>query len=65
MKDDTFDVEGHMEELRRKALDALGRYKFWMFGYYASQWVKINKVLGLKLRNPFIEFVKLAKKTKP
>jgi hypothetical protein len=46
-----------------KALDALGRYKFEMFGYHASAWVKYNQLMPkrYKLGNPFREFVKLAR----
>ena len=47
-----------------KALDSLGRYKFEMFGYWASSWVKYNALLSTvdKQGNPFKDFVKLARK---
>ena len=46
-----------------KALDSLGRYKFEMFGYWASSWVKYNALLSTVDRqgNPFIKLVKLAR----
>ena len=51
-------------DARFKAIDSLGRYKFEMFGYHASAWVKYNKLLpkNLKLPNPFKEFVDLARR---
>lgn len=46
-----------------KALDSLGRYKFEMFGYHASAWVKYNQLMPKQYKqgNPFQEFVKLAR----
>ena len=46
-----------------KALDSLGRYKFEMFGYHASAWVKYNKLMPKQYKqgNPFKAFVKLAR----
>lgn len=50
-----------MEEAERKALDALGRYKFQMFGYWAEIWVHLNKLSGLRKPNPFNVLVKAAR----
>ena len=47
-----------------KAIDALSRYKFEMFGYWAGIWVHLNRVSGLKRRNPFGFAVKAAKAEK-
>jgi hypothetical protein len=47
-----------------KAIDSLGRYKFEMFGYWASAWVKYNQLLkgtGHGQPNPFRQFVHLAR----
>lgn len=46
-----------------KAVDSLARYKFEMFGYWASAWVKYNQLLpvGHKRGNPFIGLVKHAR----
>lgn len=46
-----------------KAIDALGRYKFEMFGYHASAWVKYNQLMPKQYKqgNPFKAFVKLAR----
>ncbi len=47
-----------------KAIDSLGRYKFEMFGYWASAWVKYNQLLkgtGYGQPNPFRQFVHLAR----
>ncbi len=45
-----------------KAIDSLARYKFEMFGYHASAWVKYNQLLpkDQKDANPFSDLVKLA-----
>lgn len=58
----------HNERLdaERKAWEAMAKYKFWMFGYWAGAWVKYNRILGQidktqKLPNPFIALVKLAR----
>lgn len=50
-------------EAEAKAIDSLGRYKFEMFGYWASAWVKYNQLLpkGLKKGNPFSDLVKLSR----
>ena len=49
------------EEARRKAIDALSRYKFYMFGYWAAVWVTLNKLDPRPLPSPFTDLVKLAK----
>ena len=46
-----------MDEAEHKALDALARYKFQMFGYWAAIWVHLNRISGLKKPNPFKELV--------
>ncbi len=46
-----------------KALDSLARYKFEMFGYWASAFVKYNQLLPgeMKVANPFKDLVKVAR----
>jgi len=53
-------------EAKVKAWDALGRYKFEMFGYWASSWVKYNQALprGLRVGNPFKRAVELARESR-
>lgn len=51
------------DEARDKAIDALGRYKFAMFGYWAGVWVHLNRIIGDRQPNPFAEIVKAARKT--
>jgi hypothetical protein len=41
----------------RKAIDALGRYKFQMFGYWAGVWVHLNRIIGDGHPNPFKHLV--------
>lgn len=50
-----------MEEAERKAWDSLARYKFFMFGYHAADWVKINRRLGGERWNPFRVLVEEAR----
>jgi len=49
------------QEARRKAFDSLARYKFMMFGYHASVWVKLNNLDTHKEPNPFAPLVNLAR----
>ena len=46
-----------------KAIAALARYKFWMFGYWAAQWVTLNRLSSRPLlTNPFAALVQSARK---
>lgn len=49
------------DEAERKAWDALSRYKFWMFGYWAAIWVHLNRVGKFGGRSPFAELVLTAR----
>jgi len=51
----------HIAEAEAKAIDALSRYKFAMFGYWAGIWVHLNKIEGNKRPSPFRDFVHLAR----
>jgi hypothetical protein len=42
-----------MEDAERKAWDSLARYKFWMFGYHAAFWVKLNRLGEFNRPNPW------------
>jgi hypothetical protein len=46
----------------KKAWDALSRYKFQMFGYWAAIWVHLNRISKAKRPNPWIELVKHSRK---
>lgn len=50
-----------MDEAEKKAIDALGRYKFWTFAYNAAWWVKLNRLAGAKRPSPFKKIVMLAR----
>ena len=54
-------IDALMDEAEHKAIEALGRYKFQMFGYWAAIWVHWNHVRPTRRPNPFGEFVKLAR----
>lgn len=56
-------MENLLLEAEQKAWDSLARYKFQMFGYWASIWVHINRVGGFNRPNPFKELVALARKS--
>lgn len=63
-KSETFaNVMRARDEAYNKAIDSLSRYKFEMFGYWASGWVKYNQLLPkeYKQSNPFRDFINLAK----
>jgi hypothetical protein len=55
-----------MDESEKKAIDALSRYKFWMFGYHAAAWIKYNQLLpkGMQKKNPFRPLVQEATRMK-
>jgi len=51
-----------LDEAERKAWDALSRYKFQMFGYWAAVWVHLNRISGAKRPNPWHALVKIARR---
>jgi len=51
-----------LDEAEYRAIDALARYKFAMFGYWAGIWVHLNRVSGQKRSNPFKLLVQAARK---
>ena len=54
-------LEADLAAAERKAWESLARYKFWMFGYHAADWVKISRRLGGKRPNPFKALVQAAR----
>lgn len=56
-------LEAELEEAQRKATDALGRYKFAMFGYWAGIWVHLNRIGGFKRPNPWKNLVLTARRS--
>lgn len=54
-------LNAEMREAEEKALDALARYKFTMFGYWAGIWVHLNRISGAKRPNPFKSVVHAAR----
>ena len=56
-----------MDEVAERAIKDLAKYKFWMFDYWASKWVTLNRlakdmgVLQKSRPSPFSEFVNLAR----
>ncbi|MCL0035879.1 hypothetical protein M1N92_00895 [Dehalococcoidia bacterium] len=60
----SINLEDKLNEAERKAHDALSRYKFIMFGYWASIWTHLNDVGEFKRPNPFRGYVALARQLK-
>jgi len=54
-------IKKMLDEELVKALKALAGYKFYMAGYHAASWVKLNKLLDNPLHNPFREYVEIAR----
>ncbi len=55
-------MEEAIIEAENKAWEALARYKFLMFGYWAAIWVHLNKISGKKRPNPWKSLVVFARK---
>ena len=55
-------LNDELNDAAAKAWDALSRYKFQMFGYWAGIWVHLNKIEGKKRPNPFRSAVLVAKR---
>lgn len=51
-----------LDVAEQKAWDALARYKFQMFGYWAAIWVHLNRIGGFKRPNPWASLVMTARK---
>lgn len=65
MANDTGELIRLLKELdvaEEKAWDALSRYKFQMFGYWAAIWVHLNRISKAKRSNPWGALVKEARK---
>jgi len=54
-------LTAELDEAEKKAWDALGRYKFQKFGYWAAIWVHLNRVGDFKRPNPFRNLVQMAR----
>lgn len=61
MSPEAVNLEIGLSEAEAKAWDALARYKFVMFGYWAAIWVHLNHVGRFKRPNPFRGLVALAR----
>jgi len=56
-------LQAELDEAEAKAWDALGRYKFQMFGYWAAIWVHLNRISGAGRPNPWTVLVSSARRT--
>lgn len=57
----TYALRKDLADAEAKAWDALCRYKFMMFGYWAAVWVHLNRVGGFKEANPWKRLVQDAR----
>lgn len=55
------ELQVYLDDAERKAWDALSRYKFQMFGYWASVWVHLNRVSQAGRPNPWRGLVQAAR----
>jgi hypothetical protein len=55
------EIAYELDLAEEKAWDALARYKFVMFGYWAGVWVHLNHVADKKRPNPFTSLVKASR----
>jgi hypothetical protein len=51
------ELRRELDIAEQKAWDALGRYKFQMFGYWAAIWVHLNRIGNFKRPNPWKKLV--------
>jgi hypothetical protein len=61
MADLTSRLEADLADAERKAWDALARNKFWMFGYWAADVVKLSRRLGKDRSRKFPELADVAR----
>lgn len=54
-------IERERDEAGIKAIDALARYKFMMFGYWAAVWVHLNRLCPSRSPSPFKTIVQAAR----
>lgn len=57
-------LDEELREAEHKAIDALARYKFFMFGYWAAIWVHLNRISGGNRPSPFKRLVATAREIK-
>lgn len=55
-------LQADLADAERKAWDSLARWKLWMFGYHASDVIKIKRRLGRSREPYFKELVEVARK---
>ncbi len=61
LRDGNASLKQKLDLAEVRAWDALGGYKFMMFGYWAAIWVHLNRIGGFSKANPWRELVYLAR----
>jgi hypothetical protein len=59
------ELAAELDVAEAKAWDALGKYKFQMFGYWAAIWVHLNRIGHFKRPNPWKTLVLAARQHAP
>lgn len=59
------ELQRELDVAQAKAWDALARYKFQMFGYWAAIWVHLNRIGGFNRPNPWSALVGVARVNTP
>ena len=54
-------LELERDRAEREAINALARYKFQMFGYWAALWVTLNRLCDKQRPSPFRKLVHQAR----
>ena len=57
-------LDSEIRIAERKAFQALARYKFQMFGYWAAIWVHLNRISGRRRPSPFRDLVTAARRNR-
>lgn len=55
-------LTAELDEVERRAWDALSRYKFMNFGYWCAVWVHLNRISGQNRPNPWRDLVLVARR---
>ena len=56
-------IQAEMDNAEAQAWNALARSNFYIFGYWAASWVRLNRLGGFGLPNPFNQTVQIARRT--
>ena len=58
-------IERERDTAETMAWNALARYKFLLFGYWAGLWIHLNRLCPTRSPNPWRDLVAAARRRKP